>query len=189
MRKERWWLDFCYGGRQEGLRTITTQSTKPISEFTFDWKAFRIRGKIVTLDGRRYWLWLIHYSIVFCPHLLCDDFKVLDSRAAIMNDGCRQTIVITYSSTGEAKKIRLRSNNLYFHQLVNKIKMKCLENFTTVPTCFGMLNTLSLGEHSEHWALKSAQAQLLKLLIHNFMTQDIEILCILCNSWWKHMLF
>jgi hypothetical protein len=67
------------------------------------------------------------------------------------------------------------NTNMYFHELVHKIKIKCVENFTRVPTCFGMLNTPPSGEHTEHRILKSTQAWLLKLLKHHFMTQYIEI--------------
>jgi hypothetical protein len=36
-------------------------------------------------------------------------------------------------------------NNLYFHLLVHKTKIKYIENFTEVPTCFSLLNTPSSG--------------------------------------------
>jgi hypothetical protein len=66
--------------------------------------------------------------------------------------------------------------NMYYHRLVNRIKIKYLENFTGVPTCFGVLNTPSLGEHTEHWTLKSTtQAQLLQLLKHHSMTHNTDI--------------
>lgn len=41
-------------------------------------------------------------------------------------------------------------NIMYFYQLVNRIKIKYVENFTKVPTCFGVLNTPFLGEHTEY---------------------------------------
>jgi hypothetical protein len=42
---------------------------------------------------------------------------------------------------------------------VYKIQIKCTENFTTVPTCSGVLNTPSSGEDTEHWTLTSTQAK------------------------------
>jgi hypothetical protein len=42
---------------------------------------------------------------------------------------------------------------MYFHQLVHNITIKCIENVARVLTYFGVLNTSSSGEHTEHWNL------------------------------------
>jgi hypothetical protein len=69
-------------------------------------------------------------------------------------------------------------NKMYFHQLVHKIKIKCIENFTGVQTCFGLLITPSSGEQTETCR---DPCEIFYKFYFNCVYELVKIYVVLCN--------
>jgi hypothetical protein len=91
---------------------------------------------------------------------------------------------LTADMTEKSQKHWMCNSNIYFHKLVHKIKIKCISNLTRVPTCFGVLNTPSSGERTEHfpwrWCVKHIETyrdfcEGLYTFYFNFMYELVKI--------------